>query len=131
MPEEISTHRARGKVWTYGILGILVLLGAIVANVVFHDPERAKNGVGHFLGMPAWVLAAIAFAVGALIFWLGLKVEADWPEHLGSALIAGSVAAFEVILGWQHFELGLFVLPYVIPIAVFIVLWLVGLKMSV
>jgi hypothetical protein len=131
MPEDIATHRQRGKMWTYGILAVLILLGAIVANVVFHDTDRAKNGVSHFLGLPSWILAAVAFVVGAGVFWLGLKVEADWPEFVGAALISGSIATFEMVFGWQHFELGLVVLPYVIPVAVFVVLLLVGLRKSV
>ena len=131
MPEDYVTHKQRGKLWTYIILAFLVLGVAILINVLFKDKDLAENGVKHFLGLPGWVLAAITLLVGAVIFRLGLKVEADWPEFLGALMISGSVAAFEFILGWKHFELGLFVLPYVIPLAVFVVLLMIGLRKSV
>ena len=66
-----------------------------------------------------------------IIFWLGLKVETDWPEALGAFMIAGSVAAFEFIAGWSKFELGLIVVPYLIPIAVFVLLLMYGMRKSV
>ena len=69
--------------------------------------------------------------VGAGVFWLGLKVETDWPEFVGAGLIAGSVTAFEFVIGWKRVAMGLFVLPYVIPIAVFVILTMIGMKKSV
>ena len=75
--------------------------------------------------------ATIGFALGALIYWLGLKVETDWPEAIGAFLISGSVAALELILGWRHFELGLVVVPYIIPLVVFVGLLMYGMKKSV
>lgn len=120
------------KMWTYLILMALLVIAVIVFNVVFNDPSRAKNGIKSFLGMPGWALAAVTFVVGAIIFWLGLKVETDWPEAIGAFLIAASVAAFEVIVGWKRFDVGgLFVLPYILPVAVFVVLLMVGMKKSV
>jgi hypothetical protein len=57
------------------------------------------------------------------VFWLGLKVETDWPEAFGALLVAGAVAMGEFLLGWKRFELGgLFVVPYVIPLAIFLAL---------
>jgi hypothetical protein len=71
------------------------------------------------------------FLVGAILFWLGLKVETDWPEALGALLISGSVAWFEFIVGWKHFEFGLVVVPYIIPLVVFVLLLMYGMKKSV
>lgn len=122
----------RSKMWTYLILMLLLVVGAIIFNLVVNDPTMMKNGVKTFFGLPGWALAAVAFVAGALIFWLGLKVETDWPEAIGAFLIASSVAAFEVIIGWKRFDVGgLFVLPYILPIAVFVVLLMFGMKKSV
>lgn len=122
----------KSKMWTYLILMLLLVIGALVFNLVFNDPTMAKNGIRTFLGLPGWALAAVTFVVGALVFWLGLKVETDWPEAIGAFMIAASVAAFEVIIGWKRFDVGgVFVLPYILPIAVFVVLLMVGMKKSV
>jgi len=123
--------RSRAKIWTYLILAVVLVIGAVIANAAFSNPELARNGVKTFLGLPSWALAAIIGVVGAGIYWMGLKVETDWPEFLGAFLIAGSVAAAEFILGWTQFELGLVVLPYIIPIAVFVILLMIGIKKSV
>jgi hypothetical protein len=82
-------------------------------------------------GLPSWALATLTFVIGAVVFWLGLKMETDWPEAMGAFLIAGSIAWFEIIVGWSHFELGLVVVPYLIPIAVFSLLLMYGMKKSV
>lgn len=129
--EKAYMGKSRAKVWTYTFLAVLILVGAIVANAAFSNPDIAKNGVKSFLGMPGWALATVTFALGAGIYWIGLKVETDWPEFVGAFLIAGSVAALQFIIGWSHFELGLVVLPYVIPVAVFVILLMIGMKKSV
>jgi hypothetical protein len=117
--EYMGTGRA--KVWTYLIVAGLLLVGAVVANFVFSNPELAQKGVDVFLGMPPWAFPAIMALVGLVVFWLGLKVETDWPEALGALLVAGAVATGEFLLGWKRFELGgLFVVPYVIPLAIFL-----------
>jgi hypothetical protein len=122
----------KSKLWTYLILMMLLVVGAIVFNLVFNNPAMAKEGVKSFFGLPGWALAAITFVVGALIYWLGLKIETDWPEAIGAFLIAASVLAFEVIIGWNRFDVGgLFVLPYLLPIAVFVILLMIGMKKSV
>jgi len=122
----------KSKMWTYLILMMLLVVGAVIFNVVFNNPAMAKNGVKTFFGLPGWALAAIAFVVGAIVFWLGLKVETDWPEAIGAFMIAASVAAFEVIIGWKRFDVGgVFVLPYILPIGVFVILLMVGMKKSV
>lgn len=121
----------RDKVWTYLILlGVLVVV-VVAINLVWNDPSRAVGGVKTILGLPGWALALATGAIGAAVFWLGLKVEADWPEALGAFLIAAAVASLEFIVGWRRFELGLVVVPYLIPIVVFLVLLMVGIKKSV
>ena len=128
-PNFLGKHR--DKVWTYLILmGLLVVL-VIVVNVVWKNPERAQEGVKSFFGLPGWALATVTFLIGAIIFWLGLKVETDWPEAMGAFLMSGSVAWFEFIVGWSKFEFGLVVTPYLIPILMFVVLLAYGMKKSV
>jgi len=121
----------KSKMWTYLILMMVLLVGAIVANAAFSNPALAKNGVKTFLGLPGWALAAITFVLGVIIYWVGLNLETDWPEAVGAFLIAGSIAAAEFMIGWEHFTLGLFILPYMIPIVVFVILLMVGMKKSV
>lgn len=122
----------KGRMWTYLIMLALLIVGALVANLVFSNPTAAKDGVTTFLGLPSWALALVAFAVGAAVFWLGLKMETDWPEAIGGFLISGSVVAGEIIIGWKHFELGgLFVVPYLLPVVVFLGLLVYGVRKSV
>ena len=102
----------------------------VVINVVWKNPTGARGEMREFLGLPSWILALVTAAIGAVVFWLGLKVEADWPEALGAFLIAGSVTWLEYIIGWHHFELGLVVVPYLIPILVFVVMLAIGIKKS-
>lgn len=135
MGEEIVERSFLGKhkdkMWTYIILMMLLIIIAVVINVVWKNPTRAQEGMKHFLGLPAWALATVVFLFGALVFWLGLKVETDWPEAFGSFLIAGSVAWFEIIVGWNRFDLGgLVVLPYLIPLATFLLLLMYGIRNS-
>lgn len=123
--------KGRSRIWTYLIL-MVVLIGVVVLiNVVWKSPDAARDGVKSFLGLPSWALATVTFLVGAIVFWLGLKMETDWPEAFGAFLIAGSVAAMEAIVGWEHFELGLVVIPYLIPVATFVLLLMYGMKKSV
>jgi hypothetical protein len=121
----------KSKMWTYLILMAVLIAIVIVINVVWKNPAAAKNGVHTFVGMPSWALATVAFLVGAVVFWVGLKIETDWPEAIGAFLIAGSVAAFEMIAGWSKFELGLVVVPYLVPLFVFVLLLMYGMKKSV
>lgn len=121
----------KSRMWTYLILMVLLVGIVVVINVVWKNPTAARDGFKHFLGMPAWALATTSFVVGAVVFWIGLKIETDWPEAIGAFLISGSVVAFELMLGWSKLELGgLFVLPYIIPIAVFVLLLMYGMKRS-
>jgi hypothetical protein len=122
----------KAKLWTYLILLAALVVGAIIVNLVIKDADMMKNGVKSFFGLPGWALAAVAFVVGVLIYWMGLKIETDWPEAVGAFLIAGSVAAFEFIVGWNRFAVGgLFVLPYILPVLVFVILLMYGMKKSV
>ncbi len=123
--------KGRGRIWTYLILMVALLAIVIVINLVWKSPDAAREGVKTFLGLPSWALATIVFLAGAIIFWLGLKVETDWPEAIGAFLIAASVAAMEMIVGWEKFELGLVVIPYIIPVAIFVLLLMYGMKKSV
>jgi hypothetical protein len=121
----------KSKMWTYLILGVLLITVVVVINVVWKNPTAAKDGFKSFLGMPSWALATTCFVAGALIFWIGLKIETDWPEAIGAFLISASVVAFELMLGWSKLELGgLFVVPYLIPLAVFVLLLMYGMKRS-
>lgn len=121
----------RSKMWTYLILLVVLVLGVIVANFAFSNPEIAKNGVDKFLGLPSFAFPIIMAVIGIGIYWLGLKVETDWPEALGALLIAAAVAAGEFMFGWNKFQIaGMFVIPYIIPFAVFLVLLVVSMVKS-
>jgi hypothetical protein len=123
--------KSKSRVWTYLILMVVLVTIAIVVNVVWNNPDGASNGVKSFFGLPGWALATVTFLIGAVVFWVGLKMETDWPEAIGAFLIAGSVAWMELIVGWSRFELGLVVVPYLIPIATFALLLMYGMKKSV
>lgn len=124
--------KGRSKVWTYLILMILLVAIVVVINLVWNNPDAASSGVKSFFGLPGWALATVTFVVGAIIFWLGLKMETDWPEAIGAFLIAGSIVWFEFIVGWNRFAVGgLVVLPYIIPVLTFALLLVYGMKKSV
>ncbi len=135
MPDEIVERefmgKGRGKVWTYLILMMLMIGIVIVINLVWNDPSRAEHGIKSFFGLPAWALATVVFLVGAVMYWVGLKMETDWPEGIGAFLIACAVAWAELIIGWGRFEIGLPVVPYILPIAVFGFLLMYAMKKSV
>ena len=121
----------KAKLWTYIILLGVLILGVVVVNFAWKNPELAESGIESFLGLPGWVFPIIGGVIGLIIFWLGLKIESDWPEALGALLIAGSVAAGEIMVGWNTFALGgLVVVPYVIPVVVFLVLLAIGMNKS-
>src|SRR3990167_3620794 len=96
-PERQFMGGQKGKMWTYLILMAVLITIVIVINVVWKNPTAAKHGVSSFLGLPAWALATVTFIAGAVVFWIGLKIETDWPEAIGAFLIAASIAAFELI----------------------------------
>lgn len=114
---------SRAKVWTYIILAVVLVAGTLIGNFALSNPEMANEGVDAFMGMPPWAFPSIIAAAGLLIYLLGLRLETDWPEGLGALMIAGAIAWGEILMGWQKFELGgMVVVPYVIPLAVFLVL---------
>lgn len=123
--------RSKARMWTYVILAAALLIGLIVANFAWENPEDARAALDGFLGLPGWAIAGITAVIGAGVFALGLKVEADWPEALGALMIAGAIMAIEVMIGLDVFSPGgLTVLPYVIPLLVFVVLFGVGMVKS-
>jgi hypothetical protein len=124
--------KGKSKVWTYLILMVLLVAIVVVINLVWNNPDMMRSGVKSFFGLPGWALATVVFLVGAILFWLGLKMETDWPEGIGAFLIAGSIAWFQIIVGWSKFAPGgLFVLPYIIPILTFVLLLVYAMKKSV
>lgn len=129
---EVESRSTRSRAWTYMIVAMGVILAIVLVNVVFSNPAAAKHDLDRLFGLPGWTLAAILAAVGAVIFWAGLKVEADWPEHLGAVLIALAVAWGEILIGWTRMEVGgLVVVPYVIPPLVLVILYIVSMEKSV
>jgi hypothetical protein len=124
--------KSRSKVWTYLILMVLLVIIVVVVNVVWQHPDAAKDGWHTFFGLPSGVLAGIMALVGTLVFWMGLKVETDWPEAIGAFMVSAAVAWGELIVGWSKFDLGgIFVLPYLLPIVMFVLLLMYGMKRSV
>ncbi len=118
------THRThKGRVWTYLIVGCVLVVGALVANFAMKNPELAHKGIDTIAGLPSWAFPAGAAGIGALLYWIGLKIETDWPEYLGAAMIAGSILTGEILLGWSKFELGgVALIPYAIPALALILL---------
>lgn len=111
----------RAKVWTYLIVGVALVVAILAANFALANPQLAKDGVDAFLGMPPWGFPTVAAVVGLLIYGIGLKLETDWPEALGALLVAGAIAAAEILFGWENFQLGgMVVVPYLVPIVMFL-----------
>lgn len=130
-PEHDFLGAHRDKVWTYFLLLALLIGIVVVVNLVWKNPTAAHEGFKSFVGLPAWALATVTFLVGAIIFWVGLKVEPDWPEAIGAFFIAGAATWFELIVGWKHFDIaGLVVIPYLIPVAIFLLLLMYGIRNS-
>lgn len=124
--------KGRSKIWTYLILMVLLVAIAVVVNLVWLDPGAASAGVKSFFGLPSWALATVTFLLGAIIFWLGLKMETDWPEAIGAFFISAAIVWFELIVGWNTIAVGgVVVIPYILPIAVFAGLLMYGMKKSV
>ena len=68
--------RNKARMWTYVILAAVLLIGLVVANFAWENPEQAKGALDGFLGLPGWAIAGITAVIGAGVFALGLKVEA-------------------------------------------------------
>lgn len=117
----------KGRKWTYLIVGTMLVLGAVALNFAINNPEMTEKGIATIAGLPAWAFPTISAVVGALVFYIGLKLEADWPEYLGATMIAGSILGAEVLLGWKTFEFGgIVVIPYAIPLLVLMILLMVS-----
>jgi hypothetical protein len=117
--EYMGTGRA--KVWTYLIVGVMLVIAIVVANFAIANPTIAREGVDAFMGMPPWGFPLIGAVVGLLVYMVGLKIETDWPEAVGALLVAGSIAAGEILLGWENFQVaGMVVVPYLLPVVVFL-----------
>jgi hypothetical protein len=122
---------SKARVWTYLILAAILLIGLLVANFAWEKPEAARAALDGMLGLPGWAVVAITAVIGLLVFLGGLKIEADWPEAVGALMIAGAVLATEVMIGLDKFALGgVAFLPYFIPLAVFVVMFGVGMVKS-
>jgi hypothetical protein len=131
MPEHETEWEHKDKMWTYLIFMFLFVAIIVVINLVWKNPAAAQESVKHFLGLPGWALAAILALVGVLVFWIGLKMEPDWPEAVGALMIAAAVVWFEMIVGWGKFDFGgLVVIPYLIPLAVFVLLLMYAVRNS-
>ncbi|MFH2009773.1 MAG: hypothetical protein ABI333_24475 [bacterium] len=112
----------RSKFWSILIVGVVLVLAFVLLRYVIMSPDKAKVGYSTIAGMPGWLTPIIMMALGAVVFWLGLKVRSDWPEVLGSGLIAGGVGVAEMKIGWQKFAIGSSFTPVLIPAVLFIVL---------
>lgn len=124
--------KGRSRVWTYLILMILLVGIVVVINLTWKNPDGMRDGVKSFFGLPGWSLATVTFLIGAVVFWLGLKMETDWPEAIGAFLVAAAITWFEYIVGFERFALGgLIVIPYIIPVLAFALLLVYGMKKSV
>jgi hypothetical protein len=123
--------RRKSKLWTYMIVALGFVIGAVAVNLVIKDPELAQKGIETFFGLPRWAFPIIGVFVGAIIFRLGLNIEADWPEALGAFLVAGSVAAAQILFGWNKLAIGgLILIPYAIPVVIFLALMMMGTARS-
>jgi hypothetical protein len=122
---------SKARVWTYLILAGLLLIGLLLANFAWEKPEQAKAALDGMLGLPGWAWVGITLVLGVLVFLGGLKIEADWPEAVGALLVAGAVLAAEMMIGLDTFAFGgIGFLPYFIPLAIFVVMFGVGMVKS-
>lgn len=121
----------KDKLWTFVIVGLLLVILFVVLNYTVGNYDSAKAGVKKFLSLPSWLFPIIIGVVGLGIFWLGLKIETDWPEVLGAGLIAVAVGLAEIMIGWRKFAVGdLSIVPIVLPIAVFLIFIVIGMAKS-
>lgn len=129
--ERETAWEHKDKMWTYLIFIFLFVGVVVLVNVVWKNPSAVGSSLKSFLGLPGWLLALVLAAIGALVFWLGLKMEPDWPEAVGAVLIAAAVTWLELIVGWNVFSIGgLVVIPYLIPVIVFVLLLVYAVRNS-
>jgi hypothetical protein len=121
----------KDKLWSFLIVGILLVATFVGLNYVIGNYESARSGVHKFLSLPGWVFPIIIGLLGLVIFWFGLKIEADWPEVLGAGLLALATGVGEIMIGWQKFALGgMTIVPIAIPIGVFLLFIVFGMLRS-
>lgn len=131
MAERETEWEHKDKMWTYLLVLALFIAALLIVNVAWKNPAAVGASVRSFLGLPGWLLAVILAAIGALVFWLGLKMEPDWPEAIGAFLIAAAITWLELIVGWAKFDVGgLAVVPYLIPVVVFVLLLMYAVRNS-
>jgi hypothetical protein len=131
MAEHETEWEHKDKMWTYLIFMFLFVGGVVAVNFIWKNPDTAEHGIKSFLGLPAGVLAGVLALVGILVFWVGLKMEPDWPEAVGAFMIAAAIAWFEIIVGWSHFDIGgMVVIPYLIPLMAFVLLLMYAVRNS-
>jgi hypothetical protein len=123
--------RRKSRLWTYMIAALGLVVGAVAINLAIANPELAQKGIETFFGLPRWAFPIIGVFVGAIVFRVGLHIEADWPEALGALLVAASVAAGQVLFGWNKLALGgLVLVPYAIPVVIFLAMMMIGTARS-
>ncbi len=121
----------KDKLWTFVIVGILLVGTFVALNYTIGNYESAKSGINKFLSLPGWVFPIIIGLVGLVVFWLGLKIEADWPEVLGAGLIALATGVGEIMIGWKKFAVNdMTIIPIAIPIGVFLIFIVIGMLRS-
>ncbi len=121
----------RSKIWTYLVLALALVVGVIIANFAISNPDTAKHGIKSIAGLPSWAFPFVLLLIGAALFAIGLKVESDWPEGIGAGLIGAAALMGEILIGWKKFYLGgLWVVPMVLPLVIFLILLLYGMSRS-
>ena len=116
----------RNKLWSILIIGVLLVGAFVLLRYVIMSPDKARAGYSTIAGLPGWATPIIMSLIGAGLFWVGLRIRSDWPELIGSGLIAGAVGVTEMKIGWHKFAIGSSFTPILIPAAVFVVLVIVG-----
>lgn len=131
MAEHETEWEHKDKMWTYLIVLGLFIAALVIINVAWKNPAAVGSSVRSFLGLPGWLLAVILAGFGMLVFWLGLKMEPDWPEAIGAFMLAAAITWLELIVGWSKFDVGgLVVVPYLIPVVVFVLMLMYAVRNS-
>jgi uncharacterized integral membrane protein len=121
----------KDKLWTYLIVGILIVVLFIVLNYVIADYGSAKAAALKFLGLPGYLYPIIIGAIGLVVWYLGTKIETDWPEVVGAGLIAVAVGVGEIMIGWRKFAVGgMSIVPILLPVVTFLVFIGLGVARS-
>ena len=74
----------KAKLWTYLILGLVLVVAVVVANFAVKNPDAASEALDTFLGLPTWAYPVIAGVLGILGIPPGRAAPGpDAPEGLG------------------------------------------------